>query len=223
MDQLGLRFIDGTLVQESSSHAPDLIVADIAPDAVRTSPGYAAYIAKKSCTVGVGTMGIDTTGASVRGFHAVAVMTTDSLSTDTTRVWNELQVRDFENDTPVFNPERGEKIQNRTPILVSLEREVAEKSQRIIVLGNADMIANGELMMSRQGINAANYSIIMESFRFLSDGEFPIYAPRPSGMDNALRHIDRFSKKPIRWTFGAILPLILLLLGSFIIVSRKSR
>ena len=85
------------------------------------------------------------------------------------------------------------------------------------------MIANGELMMSRQGINAANYSIIMESFRFLSDGEFPIYAPRPSGMDNALRHIDRFSKKPIRGTFGAILPLILLLLGSFIIVSRKSR
>lgn len=223
MDQLGLRFIDGTLVQESSSHAPDLIVADIAPDAVRTSPGYAAYIAKKNCTVGIGTMGIDTTGASGRGFHAVAVMTTDSLSTDTTRVWNELQVKDFENDIPVFNPESGERIQNRTPILVSLEREVAEKSQRIIVLGNADMIANGELMMSRKGINAANYSIIMESFRFLSEGEFPIYAPRPSGMDNALRHIDRFSKKPIRWTFGAILPLILLLLGSFIIVSRKSR
>lgn len=223
MDRLGVRFIDGTLVQESSDFAPDLIIADIAPDAVRTSPGYAGYIAKKVKTVGAGTMGIDTAGAASRGFRALAVMTADTLVTDTTRVWNELQVTDFENDVPTFDPGTGERLLSGVPVLVSLDREMAGKEQKVIVLGNADMIANGELMRSRQGVNAANYSIIMESFRYLSDGEFPIYAPRPAGKDNALKHLDRFSKKPVKWTFNFILPLLLALLGAFILTGRKSR
>lgn len=223
VSQLGISFTEGTLVQESPVYAPDLIIAQITRDALKTSPGYASYIAKKCVTTGIGTMGIDTTGVRRKGFRPLALMITDSLSTDTTRVWNELQVRNFENETPRFNPESGEKLQDRAPILVSLGREIAGKNQKVIVLGNADMIANGELMISRQGINSANYSIIMESFRYLSDGEFPIYAPRPAGKDRALKHIDRFSKKPIKWSFNFILPLLLLLLGSFIIISRKSR
>lgn len=223
MDRLGIRFVEGTLVQESSTYAPDLIIADIAPDALQTSPGYAGYIAKKVKTVGAGAMAIDTAGASRRGFRALAVMTADTLATDTTRVWNELQVTDFENDVPSFDPERGERLMDGAPVLVSLDRKISGKEQRVIVLGNADMVANGELMRTRQGINAANYSIIMESFRYLSDGEYPVYAPRPSGKDNGLRFIDRFSKKPIKWTFNCILPLILALLGAFILTGRKSR
>ena len=223
MDSLGLSFIPGTLVQESSEYAPDFIVADIAPEAVGTGRGYADYIAKKYRTAGTGTMGIDTSGVSAKGFRACNVLTTDSLSCDTTRVWNELQVTDFENVKPSFDPETGEKLQTRTPVLVALERKAGDRDQRVIVLGNADMIANGELMRSRTGISASNYSIIMESFRYLSDGEFPVYAWRPTGIDNELRFLDRYSKKPIKWTFKFCLPLLLALAGMFILLRRRWR
>ncbi len=223
MDSLGLRFIPGTLVQESSDYAPDFIVADIAPEAVKTGRGYADYIAKKYRTAGTGTMGIDVSGARAKGFLTYNVLTTDSLSCDTTRVWNELQVVDFEDEKPSFNPETGEKLQNRTPVLAALERKVGDKDQHIIVLGNADMIANGELMRNRAGISASNYSIIMESFRYLSNGEFPVYAARPAGTDNELRFIDRYSKKPVKLVFKFYLPLLMALAGIFILLRRRWR
>lgn len=223
MKELGLSFTPGILVQESSVYSPDLIIADIDSQALNVSPGFATHIARKRKFTGVGTMGIDTSAVSESGFRAYAVMTTDTLACDTTRVWNELQVTDFENDTPVFSAESGERLQNRAVVVEAQERMVGEKQQRVVVIGNADMISNGELLMSRSGINAANYGLITESFRYLSDGEYPVYAPRPRGRDNELKYLDRYSKKPIRWIFNFIIPLLMSLMGIFILIRRKGR
>lgn len=223
MKKLGLGFIPGILVQESSIYSPDLIVADIAPQALNVSPGYATHIARKRKFTGVGTMGIDTSSVSEAGFKAYAVMTTDTLACDSTRVWNELQVVDFENDVPMFSEESGERLQDRAIVVEAQERTVGSRQQKVVVIGNADMISNGELLMSRSGINAANYGLITESFRYLSDGEYPVYAPRPRGIDNELKYLDRYSKKPLRWAFNFIIPLLMALVGIFVLIRRKGR
>ena len=103
------------------------------------------------------------------------------------------------------------------------ERTVGSRQQKVVVIGNADMISNGELLMSRSGINAANYGLITESFRYLSDGEYPVYAPRPRGIDNELKYLDRYSKKPLRWAFNFIIPLLMALVGIFVLIRRKGR
>ena len=223
MKKLGLGFIPGILVQESSIYSPDLIVADIAPQALNVSPGYATHMARKRKFTGVGTMGIDTSSVSEAGFKAYAVMTTDTLACDSTRVWNELQVVDFENDVPMFSEESGERLQDRAIVVEAQERTVGSRQQKVVVIGNADMISNGELLMSRSGINAANYGLITESFRYLSDGEYPVYAPRPRGIDNELKYLDRYSKKPLRWAFNFIIPLLMALVGIFVLIRRKGR
>jgi ABC-2 type transport system permease protein len=223
MEMTGLEFMDGVLVQESHDHEQNLIVGDIAPSAGKLSPGYKLYSQKKNKVAGINTMAILTEGAAAKGFEVSEIITTDSLACDTTRVWNELQVVDFENNKAVFDPSKGEKLLERQPIAVALDRKVGEKNQHIVVLGNADMIGNGELMMSRAGIPAANYCLISESFHYLTDGNFPIYAGRPAGQDTDILYLKQGAKDWIKWIFNAVLPGIIALLGVFILIRRKSR
>ncbi len=223
LELFGVEFMDGTLVQESEQHEMNLICGDITMDALETSLGYGSYIVQKKEVVGNGTMAILTDKAADKGFEVIDVVVTDSLATDTTRVWNEINTTDFVNDKPKFNPEKGEKILDKAPVVVALKRQAGEKEQRVVVLGNADMVANGELMMSRAGINAANYCLIMESFRYLSGGEFPIYAGREAPVDNELKYVGREARPWFKWIFNFILPAIIALLGIFVLLRRKSR
>jgi ABC-2 type transport system permease protein len=167
-------------------------------------------------------MGIITEGAAAKGFNVLEISTTDSLVTDSTRVWNELQVIDFENNKATFDPSTGESLLMKQPIAVAIDRMVGEKKQSIVVIGNADMIANGELMLSRTGIPAANYCLIAESFNYLTDGQFPIYAGRPVSPDTDI-YLKQGAKDWIKWIFNGILPGIIALLGIFILIRRKSR
>ena len=223
MDMLGVSFMDGVLVQQTKDYAQNLIVGDIAYESVKVSKGFASAIAKKNNIVGMDAMAIDGSKAIDKGFEVINIVTTDSLSNDKRRVWNELQVTDFENEKAVFNPETGEKELKNVPVAIALTRKVAEKDQRIIVLGNADMIANVELMQSRSGVRASNYTLITESFRYLSQGEFPIYAPRPAGPDTDLLYLKREARVWFKWIFNFIIPGLIALFGIFLLIRRKSR
>lgn len=222
MDMLGVEFMDGVLVQESSDYAQNLIVGDITGDAAKISEGYGLYRRKRNKVAGVNTMGIISDKAHEKGFEVYDVITTDSLSCDTTRVWNELQVIDFENYKATFDPETGEKLLKKAPVSVAMERNINGTKQHVVILGNADMIANGELMAQRAGISAANYCLVSESFRYLSGGEFPIYGGRPAGLDTDI-YLKKGAKDWIKWIFNFVLPGLIALAGIFVLIRRKSR
>ena len=223
MDMLGVSFMDGILVQESKDYSQNLIIGDIAYESLRLSENFISAIAKKNNIVGENAMAIDASKASEKGFKVTNMVTTDSLSNDKRRVWNELQVTDFENEKAVFNPEKGEQELKSAPLAVALTRNVADKEQRIVVLGNADMIANVELMKSRSGVRASNYTLITESFRYLSQDEFPIYAPRPAGPDTDLLYLKRSARIWVKWIFNLVIPGLIALFGIFLLIRRKSR
>ena len=223
MDMIGVSFMDGILVQESRDHAQNLIIGDIAYDVLKVSQNFISAIAKKNNIVGENTMAIDASKASEKGFEVINMVTTDSLANDKKRVWNELQVTDFENNKAEFNPEKGEQALKSAPVAVALTRNVADKEQRIVVLGNADMIANVELMKSRSGVRATNYTLITESFRYLSQDEFPIYAPRPAGPDTDLLYLKREARLWVKWIFNFVIPGLIALFGIFLLIRRKSR
>ena len=223
MDMIGVSFVDGILVQESKDHAQNLIIGDIAYDVLKVSQNFIGAIAKKNNIVGENAMAIDASKASEKGFEVINMVTTDSLANDKRRVWNELQVTDFENNKAEFNPEKGEMSLKSAPLAVALTRNVADKEQRIVVLGNADMIANVELMKSRSGVRASNYTLITESFRYLSQDEFPIYAPRPAGPDTDLLYLKREARLWVKWIFNLVIPALIALFGIFLLIRRKSR
>lgn len=218
-DMIGVRFMDGILVRESGDYAQNLIVCDIDADAVKIGKGFASYIRQKNVVVGLNSMALDPTGAAEMGYEVINMIVTDSLAT----VWSDIQTTDFENDKAVFDSDMGEVLMDRIPVALALKRNKSGREQRIVVLGNADMIANGELMQQRPGIKAANFSLISESFRYLSDDRFPIYASRPAGPDTDLLYIGRSARVWIKWVFGLIIPGIVALFGITLLIRRKSR
>ncbi|MBQ8422046.1 MAG: Gldg family protein [Bacteroidales bacterium] len=223
MEHIGVRFMDGILVQQTEDYAQNLIVGDIAPEALKVGKGFRTYILQGNKVTGPDAMAIDASGAGEKGFEVIDIITTDSLANDSRPVWNELQVTDFIEEKAAFNPETGERRLSGVPVATALRREKGGKEQRIIVLGNADMIANSELMQQRSGIRAANYSLISESFRYLSRDQFPIYAPRPAGPDNDLLYLKRSARVWIKWVFTLVIPGLVALLGIFLLIRRKSR
>lgn len=223
MDRIGVKFMDGILVQQTEDYAQNLIVGDIALEALKVGKGFRTYILQNNKVVGLDAMAIDASGAGDKGFEVIDIITTDSLANDSRPVWNELQVTDFNDGKAEFNPETGESRMMKAPVALALKRDKAGKEQRIIVLGNADMIANSELMQQRSGIRAANFSLISESFRYLSQDQFPIYAPRPAGPDNDLLYLKRSARVWIKWVFSLVIPGLVALFGIFLLIRRKSR
>ena len=60
------------------------------------------------------------------------------------------------------------------------------KEQRIIILGDADCLSNGEISIDRKDISAVNYFLISGSFFWLSNEEVPIDVRRPTPPDNEM-------------------------------------
>ena len=89
---------------------------------------------------------------------------------------------------------------------------VKDKEQRIIISGDADCISNTELTLSREGYRSGNFNLIIESFRWLSGGEFPIDIRRPHCTDNKLS-IGVKDIGTMKTIFIIIIPAILLLIG----------
>ena len=96
--------------------------------------------------------------------------------------------------------------------LVAQMAGVKDKEQRIIISGDADCISNTELTLSREGYRSGNFNLIIESFRWLSGGEFPIDIRRPHCTDNKLS-IGVKDIGTMKTIFIIIIPAILLLIG----------
>lgn len=77
----------------------------------------------------------------------------------------------------MLNPAVGE-VEKSNSIMLYLTRPVNNKEQRIFVIGDADCISTLELSQNRPGFRSSNFTLITETFRNLSYGEFPVEASR---------------------------------------------
>ncbi len=106
--------------------------------------------------------------------------------------------------------------------MVALSRNVGDKEQKIIILGDADCLSNGEISISRKKVRASNYSLITSSFFWMSDDEVPIDVRRPPLPDNKV-YISKGGMLVTKIVSLGIFPLGLILFAILIWVRRKGR
>lgn len=114
--------------------------------------------------------------------------------------WTELETTNFVDDTVRFNPEEGE-VSKVFPTLVGLSRKIGDKTQRILVAGDADMFSNNEFLL-RRNIGAMNNLALFGCAYWLSEGEAPIDVRRPMGTDNRVFLSEgayQISRRVIKW------------------------
>ena len=205
--KFGLRFEKGMLLQESEEFELDLIQAEVAEEASQIGIRFEEdHVISLPGAVGISIEPND-------DFEVIPV-----LETDETSVWNKRGDFDLETDTIVFDPESD--VRNEAPVAVAATRQLADKEQKIVVVGDADFMSNAEL--GRFNLRPKNYEFSFEIFEWFSDGEFPVDTTRPEPVDNRIL----VSQKEISWfelLFLGGLPVALGFAGAFTLVSRKRK
>lgn len=222
MEQLGLQFEPGTLVQQPLKDYTSNLLLCTVTDSARELSNIWEYLHRRTHIVNSAPYAFVMPGAlaieqkSDKGFRVIPV-----LETRDSAAWNELETIDFINETPSLNSQIGERAGVKTT-MVALEREKAGLQQRIMVLGDADCFSMGELSAARRGINSVNGFLLMSMFDWYSYGELPVNTSRPGYPDNHMTigmETGALLKTLLQWVF----PALLLLIGIFILIRRKGK
>lgn len=210
---VGAGFDKGRLVVPEGDNMQNLILGNVTDEAVDRTPSLRSLKKHGYKITMPNAVGVRVSDDS--GFEKLVLLDSDPEG------WNELQTIDYTNSVAAFNPETGE-VKGSAPVAVQLSREIKDRTQKILLLGDADCFSNSELMRERYAIESGNFSLLYEMFRWLSDGQYPCDTPRAKGSDNSLKmEIDNLPL--VRWTFVAIIPLLMLIASIIIIIRRKSK
>ena len=221
VEQLGLQFEPGILVQKAVTDYPAHLLLCTVTDSARGISSHwdnLYYVThRRSSTPSLvmpGALAIQQ--KTDKGFRIIPLLESrDSMA------WNELETIDFVNDTARLNPKVGVRAGVKST-MVGLEREQAGRLQRIIVLGDADCFSMGELSVSRRGIISANGALLMAMFNWFSYEELPVNTSRSSYVDNKL-NIGMETGASLKVILQWILPALLLLMGMFVLIRRKGK
>lgn len=213
LNMLGVNMVPGTLVHASNDYSPDLIASIPTEQAMQVAYGFEGMRKMEAVAVMPSVAGVEYIGNN--NYTVIPLFQTDSL------VWNETRTVDFVDDTVRLEPELGE-TQKMYFTALALQREVGDKTQKIMIYGDADCISNGEVNMRRRWFESSNYTIIMGSFFWLSDNEVPIDIRRPTPSDNEVymtKEVMNIWQLVLVW----ILPGILLAVFLILEIRRRGR
>ncbi len=207
IENYGIEFTEGTLLQQSKEFSLDLLQTQFTGEAA--SLGFKHP--KKTIISMSGATGIKVSPKSNMKY-------TPLLTTDQRYTWNKSGTFDLDAQKVTFNAEKEKK--EAMPVAMAITRNVASKTQKIVVLGDADVISNAEL--KRSNVTTRNWDFSTSLFKWFSNGEFPIDTERPKSLDN---HI-LVSRQQISWFkifLLGVVPGVLVLAGAYTLIRRKRR
>ena len=211
LTQLGVQIMPGTLVHPTESNRADLLFVPMTPQSgtISAKMGEISSLGGQIAMPSVG--GLEILGN--KGYQVIPIAETAS-----TGYWSELQTTNFAVETPSFDASAGEK-EDAIPTILALAKKIGEQEQKIIVMGDADCISNGELSMNRD-MRSANWPFIINAFKWLANDEFPINIDRLAPTDWKINITPRNSSiitMSVKWG----IPLLLFLLAILIWIRRR--
>lgn len=211
----GVHMMEGRLVKPNKEYQADLLFTHPTKQAGDLAGAFHFIQKNKQVVVMPSTVGLQYSAAAANGFTATPLLVTDSAG-----AWNELETVDFVDDSAVFNHAAGETEAINTATAVALSRKVGEKEQKVIILGDADCISNGELSRSRKDIMSGNFMLIVGAFNWLSNYDAPVDVTRPPFTDNDIR-IGKTGFRVTKIAFTGILPGVMLI--SYLVIWLRRR
>ena len=213
LEQLGLAFVPGVLVQPREGYVADYLWATFTPEGASLEPIFARMVELGNVLTMPSAAAICET--ENKGFEVIPVFTTATHG-----CWNELETKNFTLEEPCLNTALGEE-EKAYVTGYALRRDVKGKEQRVFVLGDADCISNGELGANRE-FRRSNYALTDGMFRWLVYDEYPIDVSRPAAKDNDTYLTPggfAWIKIFLRW----ICPVLIVVCGCVILVMRRMK
>jgi ABC-2 type transport system permease protein len=216
VSRFGVSFLPGQIVEHNRKLEMDVVTSAFTkqgremayhfsnPDVWIPMPGTVAISYKP---------GID--------FKYTPMLVTDSLKdlklVDSIGSWNELKTKNFIDEVPRYNPGEGDAV---GPLItgLALTRNVHQKKQKIVIVGDADWLDNAFIRESKYG----NSKIAPGIFYWLSDGKVPIDDRRPDPIDNDI-YVRKADAQFLNYLYKFIIPGTLAAIFIIIWLRRKRR
>ncbi|HEY0272572.1 MAG TPA: Gldg family protein [Chitinophaga sp.] len=213
LQKIGVRLMDGMIVNAGHDYAPDVVNAVVTPAAARFTRSFAAALEADSLGVVLnGSVGLqyDTTA----GFRVIPLLVTNAAT-------NWLRKAPLAPDSTDigFDPARGD-MRGPFPVAIGLTRQVAGHEQRIVVMGDADFMSNASLQMAEPP--NINFPFNTALFSWLDNGAFPIDTWRPRSIDNRI-HVSIYSLRTLNWIYGWIVPGVIAVFAAVLLIRRKRK
>ncbi|MFA4868143.1 MAG: Gldg family protein [Pedobacter sp.] len=212
LDSLGVKMLDGTLVQRSRDYSYNLVTPRLTKEALSMYSGLNNPYQKKEIISmpGVAALSFDTQS----DFKTQAILTTDAK-------YGWIKKGSFVLDSAalVFEAKNGDQ-HGAFPGALMLTRKMANKEQRIVVTGDADFFSNKEL--GRSNLQTANGTFAMAIFTWFSNNEFPVDMSRPPSKDNKLKQ-NKAGVKTVKIVYYGLIPGAIVLLGMVLLIRRKRK
>lgn len=213
ISRFGIKMEDGILAQPIGDFYPSLILSKATKDSEKLTFGFRDYIVKGKKRVSMPNC-VALTAIGGSDFKTAPVLVTNDKG-----AWIERETLDMKEDVPVLNPAGGE-VEKEYVTAWSAVRKNGEREQRVMILGDADCFSNAELSIGREGYNSGNFNMIVETFRWLADGDFPIDTRREKQIDNKIS-LTVESVGFVKMLFIVILPLLMLITGVVLWLIRR--
>jgi len=216
--RFGVEFLPGRLVKPSENFSPDFIQAIPTRAGGRMMYWLQDMINRETIVTMPGATALSYQGADAKGFKVTELFVTDTAG----GTWSETVTTNFIDDTVTVDPAKGEKMEASIPVAIAMSRKVGEKEQKVVVIGDADCISNGEISIGRKGVRAANYNFIMGAFFWMSDDEVPIDVRRPSTTDRKV-YVGLSGMRATKWGMLGLLPFSMALFYILLWIRRKGK
>ena len=214
VERFGVSFMPGCLVERNENFLPNFIKARPTPEICELAYVFEGLLEKNRCVTMPGCTGL--AYSEGKGFQVIPMLVSDTIGS-----WNELETTNFVDDSVSLNPVIGE-VEKFYPTALVLLRTIGSKEQKIVILGDADCISNGEVSIYRKTVKASNFAVIAGVFYWLSDGEAPIDIRRPVPPDDTV-YLSQRAMNGVRIAFMWGYPGMLLLIAVFIWLRRRGR
>lgn len=211
---LGVEYLPGIMVSPSEKYSATFLMLKATSQGKDLAYQIKSLAKRKQVVLfqGAGPLSIiDTTQ-----FQARTLFTTDSLAS-----WNELETKNFLDDSVKYNPLAGE-LKKPHATVIALNRKVKDKEQKILITSDADWLSNAELMLSRKDLESGNFNLFNAAFYWLSDEELPIDMRRPPFTDDSLS-ISQGTWSVFKILFNWVMVITIGGFASVLLLRRKGR
>ncbi len=212
--KLGVQMMEGTVVEPSFHEMPQMVQALFTPAIANIGYEPVMQIIRRKFN---SKYPYDTMKLSMPGVAAIAFTDSNdfikqaSLLTHEGKTW--IRKAPFVSDSAaiLYNPEQGD-MKGSFPTGVQLSRQIGNKQQHIVVMGDADYISN-----YRQADffnNTVHY--------WISNENYPVYLPMRNPSDNKVV----VTGKTMSWlsfVYTWVLPSLLLVVAAVVLIRRKKK
>jgi ABC-2 type transport system permease protein len=212
--QFGVQFIEGQLVQQNTNDGVDIVASSVTKDAFKLSQNFNDFVLYKAQIAMSGVVGLSYNGD--KGYMVMPLFVSNP-----TKSWNELESTNFIDIAPTVNANAGEKKQSY-PTVLGLSKSMGSKTQKIVIMGDADFLSNANLNRSYKDFNAYNAGFVMATLHWMSNGEVPIDTSRVAPSDKSLT-IGLKGVSILKFFLMGMLPLALGMAGAILLIRRKNR